>query len=234
MPTAQCAKARIDREREKHMNARSRAGIAAVAAALTVLTWIGAAPSAMAASPKLTISDTTVTAGQTLTVTGSSFPSKKTSLYIAICQDPPGATNCDQNLSRVVQVDYDGSGSFTTKYKVAVTKFDSASGTIDCAKTQCVVGSTNAYDPKDHSYNATAKFTVASSGGSSSSPKPTATASDTTQSPSSTKTTSSEGTGALPKTGGDQNVPLIAGGAVAAILAGLVIIVLTTRRRSQH
>ena len=130
--------------------------LAAAATALFGLT-VAAAPNALAA-PKLTISDSTVSAGQTVTVKGSGFPAKPTSLFVTICANPPGATNCDVDLRHVTQLQYDGSGSFTTKYKVAVTKFSSAAGEIDCAKVQCVIGSTNALAPKDHAYNAVAKF----------------------------------------------------------------------------
>ena len=133
--------------------------LAAAATALFGLT-VAAAPNALAA-PKLTISDSTVSAGQTVTVKGSGFPAKPTSLFVTICANPPGAANCDVDLRHVTQLQYDGSGSFTTKYKVAVTKFSSAAGEIDCAKVQCVIGSTNALAPKDHAYNAVAKFSVA-------------------------------------------------------------------------
>lgn len=208
--------------------------LAAAATALFGLT-VAAAPNALAA-PKLTISDSTVSAGQTVTVKGSGFPAKPTSLFVTICANPPGATNCDVDLRHVTQLQYDGSGSFTTKYKVAVTKFSSAAGEIDCAKVQCVIGSTNALAPKDHAYNAVAKFSVAGkqpTTAPSKQPTPTPTASSGATTGSSTSPSASAEP-VLPHTGGSGMTPLVAAGAGAAVLAGLVLVVASSRRRSHH
>lgn len=211
----------------------ARAG-AVLAAALATLAGlaIALAPGALAA-PRLALSDTTIHVGQTVTVTGSGFPSKPTSLYITICANPPGATNCDVNLSHVTQVQYDGSGGFRTRYTVAVTRFASAAGSIDCATTQCVIGSTNALDPKDRSYNAVALFTVAAKGsGGAPSPKPSKSTPGTTG--SSTPAAAGNGPSTLPRTGATPTTPLVATAGAAAVLAGALLLAGATRRRGSH
>lgn len=207
------------------------AGAVLVAGALALFgIGIVAAPSALAA-PTLTLSSSSVTAGQTITVKGSGLPKAPTSLYITICANPPGATNCDVDLSHVTQLQYDGSGSFSTKYKIAVTKFASADGQINCANTQCVVGSTNALNPKDRSYNAVGKFSVGGSTTPTKSATPTSTSSTSTA--SATSTPSSAPT--LPKTGGSDSTPLVAAAAVAALAGGGVLFLIGgARRRRQH
>ena len=192
---------------------RLKATGALLTAAATALfgVAIAMAPAALAAAtPTLTISDSTLHAGQTVTLKGSNFPAAAASLFITICANPPGATNCDTDLSHVKQLAYAGGGSFTTTYTLAVTKFSSASGAIDCSKTQCVIGTSNAMNPADPSYNSVAKFTVAAAAN--------ATASE------------------LPHTGADSATPLVAGAAGAAVLAGIGLVVVSgyRRRTRQH
>ena len=166
---------------------------------------------------------------------GSGFPAKPTSLFVTICANPPGATNCDVDLRHVTQLQYDGSGNFTTKYKVAVTKFSSAAGEIDCAKVQCVIGSTNALAPKDHAYNAVAKFSVAGKQQTTApSKQPTPTPSTSATTGSSTSPSASAEPVLRPHPGGWGPTPLVAAGAGAAVLAGLVLVVASSRRRSHH
>lgn len=114
----------------------------------------------LAKRPKLRLSDKTLRKGDTVRLRGRHFPKSPTSLFITICGNPPGATNCDIDLRHVKQISYKGKGKFKTKYTLAVTKFSTASGKINCKKVQCVIGTTNALNPKDHAYNSTAKFTV--------------------------------------------------------------------------
>lgn len=110
--------------------------------------------------PKLKLSDRTLRKGDTVRLRGKRFPKSPTSLYITICGNPPGAKNCDVDLSHVKQISYKGKGKFRTKYTIAATKFPTASGKINCRKVQCVIGTTNALNPKDHAYNSAAKFKV--------------------------------------------------------------------------
>lgn len=112
-------------------------------------------------APKLTISSTRLKKGDTITITGTRFPKKPTSLYIAICANPPSASNCDQvDLRHIKQISYKGKGTFKTKFKVPGTKFQSPGGKINCKKKQCVIGTSNAFIPSDRSYNSVAKFSV--------------------------------------------------------------------------
>lgn len=213
---------------------RSRVGLRTAGALLTAGATavfgvaIALAPNALAA-PSLTMSPSTVKAGTTVQLHGSGFPKTAASLFITICGYPPGATNCDMNLAHVKQISYDGSGSLSTSYVIAVTKFSSAAGNIDCSKVQCVVGTTNAMDPKDQSYNAVAKFTVASA------TKPTPTPTPTKTSSSSSSPTPSSTQAELPHTGADSSAPLVAGAAGVAVLAGLGLMVMSgLRRRSRQ
>lgn len=111
-------------------------------------------------TPTLTLSKSKIKVGDTVTLTGTNFPKTAKSLYVTICGNPPSATNCDMTLANIGQIAYTGTGSFTATYKVNTSKFNSGDGVIDCAKVQCVVGTTNAKSPADRSYNATATFTV--------------------------------------------------------------------------
>ena len=114
-----------------------------------------------AKKPKLTLSSTRLKKGDKITITGTRYPKKPTSIYIAICANPPSATNCDQvDLRHVKQYSYKGTGKFKTKFKIPGTKFMSPGGKINCKKTQCVIGSSNALIPSDRSYNGVAKFSV--------------------------------------------------------------------------
>lgn len=128
------------------------------AVAATAATHVAAAK--LAKKPKLTLSSTRLKVGDKVKLTGTRYPKKPTSMFITICGFPPGATNCDVDLRHVKQITYTGTGKFKTKYKIAVTKFATASGKINCKKKQCVVGTTNALNPKDHAYNGVAKFSV--------------------------------------------------------------------------
>ncbi|HEY7859717.1 MAG TPA: LPXTG cell wall anchor domain-containing protein [Candidatus Nanopelagicales bacterium] len=207
---------------------RLKATGALLTAAATALFGVAMilAPAAQAApAPTLTISHSTLHAGQTVTLKGTNFPAAAGSLFITICANPPGATNCDVNLAHVKQLAYAGGGSFTTSYTLAVTKFSSAAGSIDCSKTQCVIGTTNAMNPADQSYNSVAKFTVAAAV----TPTPTATKSSSSQTPAAT---ASE----LPRTGAESSTPLVAGAAGVAVLAGVGLLVVSgyRRRARQH
>lgn len=213
---------------------RSRVGLKTMGVLLTAgaTALLGAAivlaPNALAA-PGLSMSPTTVKAGTTVTLHGSGYPAAaNSSIFITICAYPPGATNCDVNLAHVKQFNYTGGGSFTTSYTLAVTKFSSAAGTIDCSKVQCVVGTANGADPKDQSYSGVAKFTVASA--AKPTPKPTK---SSTANPTSTPSATGP---ELPHTGADSNTPLVAGAAGAAVLAGIGLIVVSgyRRRSRQH
>jgi LPXTG-motif cell wall-anchored protein len=214
---------------------RSRVGLktagALLTAGATVLlgTAIVLAPSALAA-PSLSMSPSTVKAGTTVTLHGSGYPTAGASLFITLCGNPPGATNCDTNLSHVKQFQYAGGGSFTTTYTIAVTKFSTGAGTIDCSKVQCVVGTTNAMNPADQSYNGAAKFTVASAAKPTPTPTPTPSKSSSSPSPSVSPTGPT-----LPKTGVDSSTPLVAGAASVALLAGIGLLVASgLRRRSRQ
>ena len=101
--------------------------------------------------------------GDKVKLTGTRYPKKPTSMFITICGFPPGATNCDVDLRHVKQITYTGTGKFKTKYKIAVTKFATASGKINCKKKQCVVGTTNALNPKDHATTASRSSAFAGS-----------------------------------------------------------------------
>ncbi len=68
--------------------------------------------------PTLTLSKSVVKVGDTVTLTGTSYPKTAKSLYVSICADPPSATNCDMTLANIGQIAYNGSGGFTTTYKV--------------------------------------------------------------------------------------------------------------------
>lgn len=121
----------------------------------------GSAASAKASKPKMKLSDSTIHKGQTVKVKVKKLPKTPTSLYVAVCGNPPGAMNCDQvDLTHVKQVSYNGSGKLKTSFTVQSTTFQSPGGKINCKKQQCVIGTTNALNPKDHSYNSWAKFTV--------------------------------------------------------------------------
>jgi hypothetical protein len=111
-------------------------------------------------SPKLTLSKTAVKIGDSVTLTGTDFPNTAELLWVAICADPPTATNCDTRLDKVSQITYNGSGGFVAQFTVKALSFGSGAGTVDCATTACVIGTSNANAPKDTSYNATAKITV--------------------------------------------------------------------------
>lgn len=212
---------------------RSRVGLKTAGTLLTVgaTALFGAAvvlaPNALAA-PNLSISPTTVKVGTTVTLKGTGYPAAGTSLFITICGNPPGATNCDVNLAHVKQYTYAGGGSFTTSYTIAATKFSTAGGTIDCSKVQCVVGTTNGLNPADQTYNGAAKFTVAAA--AKPTPKPTPTPSKSSSSPSA-EPTSPE----LPHTGAG-SAPLVAGAAGVAVLAGAALMVVSgyRRRSRQH
>lgn len=138
----------------------SAAGAALAAPAAQALTAAAPLQAHKAKRPKLKLSDRTLRKGDTVRLRGKRFPKSPTSLYITICGNPPGATNCDVDLRHVKQIAYKGKGKFKTKYTIAVTKFSTASGKINCKKVQCVIGTTNALNPKDHAYNSAAKFTV--------------------------------------------------------------------------
>lgn len=145
------------------------AGLALAAVPAVLATTANASPTAAPAAsahaqlakPKMILSDTTIHKGQKVKVTVKRLPKKATSLYIAVCGNPPGATNCDQvDLTHVKQVAYNGSGKLKTKFKVKATKFMSPGGKINCKRQQCVIGTTNALNPADRSYNSWAKFKV--------------------------------------------------------------------------
>lgn len=132
----------------------------AVAATAATSAPAAAAKAQKAKKPKLKLSDKTLRKGDTVKLKGKKFPKSPTSLYITICGNPPGAKNCDVDLSHVKQLNYNGSGKFKTTYKIQATKFSTAAGKINCKKQQCVIGTTNALNPKDHAYNSWAKFSV--------------------------------------------------------------------------
>lgn len=207
---------------------RARIGALALAAALVVPAGLALTASPAMAAPQLTISATEVKDGQTVTVKGKGYPSAPTRLFVAICKDPPTATSCDTDLSRVTTVNYDGSGSFTAKYTIN-TKFDlfgPPAETVNCAQVQCVVGSTNAGNPKDTTYNATAKFTVVSGGGNSGGGNSNP---DTEPEPTSGSNGGS-GDADLPQTGSSLT-PVLALGGAALLLVGGTLVAKNARRR---
>jgi hypothetical protein len=139
--------------------ASATATTAAVAAPTTSAVTYAAA--AKKKSPVISLSDRTLRTGDRVTVKGKRYPKAGALLFIAICATPVGEGTCDHSPDHLKQkTKKAGKTRFTTKFKVKATKFRAGSGTVNCKKRQCVIGTINAYAMTDHSFQATKKFTV--------------------------------------------------------------------------
>ncbi len=110
----------------------------------------------------ISLSKTNVKVGDRITIKGTNFPNKAKALWISVCADPPTGSSCDTVVGPV-QYEYNGSGSFTTNYTIKTLRFRTGDGVVDCAKVQCVVGTSSVYTPTDHSFMAWEKITVTDS-----------------------------------------------------------------------
>ncbi len=115
----------------------------------------------------ITYSPSVVADGTTISVRGNAGKPNAPRLYVAVCETTPTATNCDQSLedlgtakAHILQVTPDKQtgawGPVNFYVRQVIVTGDSESG-FDCKKAgTCVIGSTNAMNPKDHTYNTTA------------------------------------------------------------------------------
>jgi hypothetical protein len=198
------------------------------AAPSTTASSTSAAPSTTASStsaapngPTLQLSTSTIYPGQQITVTGSKFPLKATTLYVSVCKNPPSATSCDVTIGDFAIVDYTGTGSFTTTLNVHTT-FKSGDGAIDCSAVACVVGTTNGMNPADQTYNATAPFTVVAAPAGATSAGATTSGGSGVEAINAAQS-SNQGTGALASTGA-RNVPTLVLLALSLLVGGLVLL----------
>jgi hypothetical protein len=134
---------------------RTVTGVEAVGAAL-ILSAGGAAllpGHAFGAGPTVRIPPGPFTNGQTISLSGSGFPTHgqdPTGLQVIECSDPQGApanlptdaTSCDGVTVNPAQINTDASGRFTAQYQLSVlsSRGSGTSSNIDCDGThQCVL-----------------------------------------------------------------------------------------------
>lgn len=105
--------------------------------------------------------------GTTISVRGNAGKPNAPQLYVAVCETTPTATNCDQSIegfgtpkAHILQVKPNKTtgawGPVNFFVRQVIVTGDSEGG-FDCKKAgTCVIGTTNAFNPKDHTYNVTA------------------------------------------------------------------------------
>lgn len=200
----------------------SSALLSILAMAIVVSTVL-AAP-AHAAELSITATPSTgLTNDQTISVAGNAGTPNAPTLFVAVCEATPDATNCDQSLTgagtpaaHILQVTPDPAtgawGPVDFHVRETIVTGNSPNG-FDCAKTPtCVIGTTNSANPKDHTFNVT---TALGFGAAAQTPTPT---------PSSAAATTDDG-------GSSPLVP-IGIGVLVVVLAGLAVVFAKRRKGS--
>lgn len=149
------------------MTVRRKSAIGLVATVLsTLLLSLLVAGSARAAALSITYSPGTVSDGATISVSGNAGGPNAPDLYVAVCEDTPTASNCDQSLAgiggsqaHILVVSPNpttGAWGPVNFYVRQVIVTGHTPGGFDCkAHGTCVIGTTNSVNPTDHTYNVT-------------------------------------------------------------------------------
>jgi hypothetical protein len=129
-------------------------------------TAVLATSASAAGKATITYSPSVVSNGQTITVSGNAGGPGAPDLYVAVCENTPTASNCDQSLAgigtpqaHILQVTPNqttgawGPVSFYVRQTIVTGH---TPGGFDCkAAGTCVIGTTNSANPADHTYDST-------------------------------------------------------------------------------
>lgn len=156
------------------MRERATAGAAlAAAAGLVITSLVGVVAPAQAAALSIKASPSAVRDGMTISVSGNAGKAGAPNLFVAVCESTPTAKNCDQSFAgaegpkaHILQVTPNaktgawGPVTFFVRQKLVT---GNTPGGFDClAKQTCVIGTTNAANPTDRSFNVTTPLTFES------------------------------------------------------------------------
>lgn len=178
-------------------------------------------------TPTIAVTPSTgLTAGQTVTVTGSGFTPNQP-IGVSLCEDPfVDSSSCDFSTAKVANSD--GSGGFTMSYSVV----DTIKGGHSCVPTGCLMGASNLSTQGEFGNRVSLTFADGSTTTTTDGTTPTTAPTDDRTGGTDGGDADDSSGGRLADTGASDMLPYLVGVALVLVVAGVVTTRLARNRAS--